>query len=146
MSTGNASDYKVDTLSDKRPFGIQLDVEALNRRRKVSQVLSGSVFKDELESVLKNQISGPPKRSTVLKKLQDTVIPASVLEAARQATPLPPPLQVGELIIPINDLRGSNASKYAIPERQLRCKLASVCRLTDLFGWSSLIHNLVTVN
>lgn len=134
------------TRLDKRPFGIQLDVESLNRRRAVSQILSGGAFKDELESILKAQISGPQKRSVVLRKLQETVIPASALEASRQsATPLAPPLHhVGELIIPINDLRGSNATKYTIPERQLRCKLASVCRLSDLFGWSSLVHNLVT--
>lgn len=135
-----------NTRSEKRPFGIQLDVETLKRRRAVSQVLSGGAFKDELESILKDQIGGSQKRSAVLKKLQETVIPASALEAARQSTtPLAPPLHVGELIIPINDLRGSNASKYTIPERQLRCKLASVCRLSDLFGWSSLVHNLVTV-
>lgn len=138
--------YTLDSRSEKRPFGILLDVEALKRRRAVSQVLSGGAFKDELESILKDQIGGSQKRSVVLKRLQDTVIPVSALEAARQSTtPLAPPLHVGELIISINDLRGSNASKYTIPERQLRCKLASVCRLSDLFGWSSLIHNLVTV-
>lgn len=138
--------YKLDTLAaDKRPFEVQLDVEALNRRKKVSQILSGGPFKDELESILKDQISGSQKRSVVLKKLQETVIPAKILEAAKQATPLSPPLHLGELIVPINDLRGSNASKYTIPERQLRCKLASICRLSDMFGWSTLIHNLVTV-
>lgn len=52
----------------------------------------------------------------------------------------------GEPIIPINDLRGAAASKYTVAERDQRCKLASVYRLVQMFGWSQLIYNHITVS
>ncbi|KAA0192075.1 Alpha-adducin, partial [Fasciolopsis buskii] len=47
-------------------------------------------------------------------------------------------------VIPINDLRGGDAAVYPRRERSLRCKLASVYRLIDLFGWNTSIYNHVT--
>ncbi|KAA3670850.1 adducin, partial [Paragonimus westermani] len=47
-------------------------------------------------------------------------------------------------LIPINDLRGGDSTIYSRRERSLRCKLASVYRLIDLFGWNSSIYNHVT--
>ena len=42
-----------------------------------------------------------------------------------------------EMVIPIDDLSGGiHGSKYTLAERQTRCKLASVYRLVDIFGWS----------
>lgn len=48
-------------------------------------------------------------------------------------------------IIPINDLRGVDAGLYSRRERVYRCKLASVYRLIDLFGWNTSIYNHATV-
>ncbi|XP_065919585.1 alpha-adducin-like isoform X1 [Dysidea avara] len=48
-------------------------------------------------------------------------------------------------IIPINDLREVNASKYTEAERDLRCKLAALYRLVDRFGWGHIIYNHITV-
>ena len=48
--------------------------------------------------------------------------------------------------IPIADIRDADTVDYDKGERLFRCKLASLYRLVDLFGWSHGIDNYVTVN
>uniref|UniRef100_A0A665U948 Alpha-adducin n=1 Tax=Echeneis naucrates TaxID=173247 RepID=A0A665U948_ECHNA len=49
------------------------------------------------------------------------------------------------MVTPVNDLRGSDSISYDKGEKLLRCKLAAFYRLADLFGWSELIYNHLTV-
>ncbi|MGH0170318.1 UNVERIFIED_CONTAM: hypothetical protein FKN15_058839 [Acipenser sinensis] len=49
------------------------------------------------------------------------------------------------MVTPVNDLRGSDSIAYEKGEKLLRCKLAAFYRLTDLFSWSQLIYNHLTV-
>lgn len=49
------------------------------------------------------------------------------------------------MVTPVNDLRGSDSISYEKGEKLLRCKLAAFYRLSDLFGWSELIYNHLTV-
>lgn len=49
------------------------------------------------------------------------------------------------MVTPVNDLRGSDSISYEKGEKLLRCKLAAFYRLSDLFGWSELIYNHITV-
>ena len=46
------------------------------------------------------------------------------------------------IISPINDLKNYD---FSDPESILRCKLASLYRLVDLYGWSQSIYNHITV-
>lgn len=39
-------------------------------------------------------------------------------------------------MLPINDIRGIEGVGYEKGEKILRCKLAAVYRLVDLFGWT----------
>lgn len=50
------------------------------------------------------------------------------------------------MVTPVNDLRGSDSIAYDKGEKLLRCKLAALYRLADLFGWSQLIYNHITVS
>lgn len=52
----------------------------------------------------------------------------------------------GHCLIPINDIRGVDGIRYTKLEKLLRCKLAAVYRLIDLYGWSENIYNHVTVS
>ncbi|ETE62562.1 Alpha-adducin, partial [Ophiophagus hannah] len=54
-------------------------------------------------------------------------------------------LQSLGMVTPVNDLRGSDSIAYEKGEKLLRCKLAAFYRLADLFGWSQLIYNHITV-
>ncbi|KAL3313281.1 Alpha-adducin [Cichlidogyrus casuarinus] len=58
--------------------------------------------------------------------------------------------QIGDLkgnipTIPINDLRGNEAALFTREERLLRCRLASLYRLLDLYGWTQSIYNHISV-
>jgi len=48
-------------------------------------------------------------------------------------------------VVPINDIRGVGSMGYAKGEKIVRCKLASVFRLMDLYGWTQGIYNQVSV-
>lgn len=47
-------------------------------------------------------------------------------------------------VLPINDIRGVESMGYAKGEKLLRCKLAAVFRLLDLYGWSHGVGGQIT--
>lgn len=49
-------------------------------------------------------------------------------------------------VTPINDLHGPDAPALAKGERLMRCKVGSIHRLLDLYGWAQLGHAAVTVS
>lgn len=130
----------------KRPYGIQRDFRVLEREQRVTKVLGSDAFRAELEDILQSQLEGTrsPPKSRALHSLHANVAPAAAVEAAhRHASSLQ---GSASAVLPINDLRGVLSSRYTLAERQLRCKLASLCRLVDWFGWSQLVHNHVSVS
>ncbi|KAH9528991.1 adducin 1-like protein hts isoform X4 [Dermatophagoides farinae] len=120
-----------------RPPDIEQDMKEMDRRRRVDVILNSQVFREELERIIESQ-------------LNDGYLPAS-LSALQQVTELLMPgassraLRLGHCGPPINDIRGVDGLKYAKGEKLLRCKLASVYRLVDLYGWSMSIYNHITV-
>lgn len=50
------------------------------------------------------------------------------------------------MITPINDLPGVDTSSFVKGEKLTRCKLASLYRLADLFGWAHLPNTYITVS
>lgn len=46
--------------------------------------------------------------------------------------------------MPINDIRGGELSGYQPGEKQLRCKLAAVFRLLDLYGWTQGVSGQIS--
>nr|CAH8842080.1 unnamed protein product [Trichobilharzia regenti] len=130
-----------------RPAAIKEDVNLMIQRRRVSGILKSEAFRRELEEVVRSQCqSGDyPGMSTSLLSLQH-------ISDLFTSAPSGQPVSGGGFsrghrsgVIPINDLRGGDAAVYSRRERSLRCKLASVYRLIDLFGWNSSIYNHVTV-
>ena len=49
-------------------------------------------------------------------------------------------------VIPIADIKGTEAMSYTKGEKILRCKLAACYRLVDLNGWSHGIYNHISVS
>ncbi|KAH8861284.1 Alpha-adducin [Schistosoma japonicum] len=130
-----------------RPAAIKEDVNLMIQRQRVSGILKSDAFRRELEEVVRSQCqSGDyPGMSTSLLSLQH-------ISDLFTSAPSGQPASGGGFsrghrsgVIPINDLRGGDATVYSRRERSLRCKLASVYRLIDLFGWNSSIYNHVTV-
>lgn len=126
----------------RRSYVLQRDFRVLEQEQRVTKILNSGAFRSELEGILKSQVEGsrrPPKLSKAIQRLQDNT--TSVGHGQRTISP-----QATAPVLPINDLRGVNTSKYTLAERHLRCKLAAVYRLVDLFGWGQLIHNHITVS
>lgn len=136
-------------LKEKRPYSLQRDFRLLEREQRVTKILGSHAFRTELEGILQGRLDGsrsPPKLRAI-NRLQDNVIPATAVEAAHRGGGSAGLSGLGgSSVLPINDLRGARASRYILSERQLRCKLASLCRLVDWFGWSQLVQNHVSVS
>ena len=128
--------------ASKVSYVLQRDYRVLEREKRVSTILNNENFRAELESILKAQNDGSAQpKKTNLQKLQDISLSREPKTVGAHTHG-----SVGEAVIPINDLRGVSASKYTIAQRQTRCRLASVYRLVEMFGWSQLIYNHITVS
>ncbi|MFT7815430.1 alpha-adducin-like isoform X2 [Arapaima gigas] len=105
-------------------------------------------FCDELETMIQDQLKKgkTPTSLLALQQIADfmtTSIP-TMYPAAPQGGMAALNMSLG-MVTPVNDLRGSDSIAYEKGEKLLRCKLAAFYRLTDLFGWSQLIYNHLTV-
>lgn len=135
-------------FKEKRSYGLQRDFRVLEREQRVTKILGSNAFRAELEGILQGQLDGSrsPPKLRALSSLQDNVVPSAAVEAAHRQASAGLAGGGSSSVLPINDLRGARASRYILSERQLRCKLASLCRLVDWFGWSQLVHNHVSVS
>lgn len=50
------------------------------------------------------------------------------------------------MVSPINDLYAAESPSFAKGEKPSRCKLASLYRLVDLFGWARFTSSYITVS
>ena len=139
----------LDLRSKKRStYGLQRDYRILEREKKVSSALENSIFCSQLEKILQGQLEGriepKPTRPSSEQWPEDTSSRGLWQGNGRKTGPVVSSGS-GEILLPINDLQGINASKYTLAERQTRCKLAALYRLVDMFGWSQIIYNHITV-
>ncbi|XP_037754108.1 alpha-adducin isoform X10 [Chelonia mydas] len=127
---------------------LRQDFNMMEQKKRVSMILQSPAFCEELESMIQEQFK-KGKNPTGLLALQQiadfmtTNIP-NVYPAAPQGGMAALNMSLG-MVTPVNDLRGSDSIAYEKGEKLLRCKLAAFYRLADLFGWSQLIYNHITV-
>ncbi|KAM4709494.1 alpha-adducin isoform 2-T2 [Discoglossus pictus] len=127
---------------------LRQDFNMMEQKKRVSMILQSPAFCDELETMIQDQLK-KGKNPTGLLALQQiadfmtTSVP-SVYPSAPQGGMAALNLSLG-MVTPVNDLRGSDSIAYEKGEKLLRCKLAAFYRLADLFGWSQLIYNHITV-
>ncbi|XP_043559822.1 alpha-adducin isoform X4 [Chiloscyllium plagiosum] len=130
------------------PPDLRQDFNMMEQRKRVSMILQSPAFCEELESMIQEQLK-KGKNPTSLLALQQiadfmtTNVP-SMYPAAPQGGMAALNMSLG-MVTPVNDLRGSESVAYEKGEKLLRCKLAAFHRLADLFGWSQLIYNHITV-
>jgi len=139
---GNSSDDEEDR-SKMRPVDIEADVKEMERRKRVEAIMNSQLFREELERVVGDSIreSGADGISALLSDVMNIksgslmVNPYSYNKRSAPST---------SCVVPINDIRGIDSMVYAKGEKLLRCKLAAVYRLIDLYGWTQGIYNHVT--
>ena len=113
---------------------------------------NSEAFHSELENILRGQLEGTGELKKTMPQSPGAISPGRAEMGHKSRHPSSKVASMmgggigGEPVIPINDLRGTDASKYTVAERDQRCKLASVYRLVHMFGWSQLIYNHITVS
>jgi len=126
------------------PEEILRDIRGLKLRQRVSLVLGDDLLKDELEHTIRNSTVNGVTRAETIRAYQDFLLP--------QVQPNFVNIGGGNVggsgmvVLPINDIKGSNTLEYSLYERQVRVKLAAVYRLVDLLGWSESIFNHISVS
>nr|XP_057910437.1 alpha-adducin isoform X3 [Doryrhamphus excisus]XP_057910446.1 alpha-adducin isoform X4 [Doryrhamphus excisus]XP_057910457.1 alpha-adducin isoform X5 [Doryrhamphus excisus] len=127
---------------------LRQDFNMMEQKKRVSVILQSPAFCDELETMIQDQLKKgkTPTSLLALQQIADfmTTSMPSMYPAAPQGGMAALNMSLG-MVTPVNDLRGSDSISYDKGEKLLRCKLAACYRLTDLFGWSQLIYNHLTV-
>lgn len=126
-----------DDRSKSRPADIDADVREMERRKRVEAIMGSRLFREELERIIELQLkdgSGGP--GGLMQQISDMMgVPRHAGNGAFKAS---------GCVLPINDIRGIEAMGYAKGEKILRCKLASLYRLIDLYGWTRGCSGIVT--
>ena len=117
---------KTAARSVRAPEEILRDVRGLKLRQRVSLALSDDVLRGELEDVILEH-GKHPTRTDAVRTYQDFLIPSGSLHGIGGF----PGLSASA----ISDIRGADTLHYTKKDRQMRCKLASVYRLMQMFGW-----------
>ncbi|XP_041066328.1 adducin 3 (gamma) a isoform X1 [Carcharodon carcharias] len=119
---------------------LRQDFNLMEQRKRVSQILQSPAFRDELEILIQEQMKkgNNPAGLLALRQIADFVM-ASSTAALPTAQ-----LNLG-ITTPINDLRGVESATFVKGEKLTRCKIASLYRMVDLFGWAHLTNTCITV-
>ncbi|XP_063899129.1 protein hu-li tai shao isoform X8 [Helicoverpa armigera] len=123
--TAALSTEEEDERMKQRPADIDADVREMERRKRVEALMSSKLFREELERVLDQQMH-EGSDAPLLQRIREMV--GGRLHSGSMRGPA--------CVLPINDIRGIEGVGYEKGEKILRCKLAAVYRLVDLFGWT----------
>ncbi|KAM9618292.1 gamma-adducin isoform 2-T9 [Trichechus inunguis] len=119
---------------------LRQDFNMMEQRKRVTQILQSPAFREDLECLIQEQMKKGhnPAGLLALQQIADYIMANSFSGFTSS------PLSLG-MVTPINDLPGTDASSYVKGEKLTRCKLASLYRLADLFGWAHLANTYISV-
>ncbi|RZC40889.1 hu-li tai shao [Asbolus verrucosus] len=129
-----------DSMDDEerariRPVEIDADVKEMERRKRVELIMNSKMFREELERIIETQLKDGSGTTGLMQQISD------MMGVNKQAGNV---FKNSNCVVPINDIRGIEAMGYGKGEKILRCKLAAVFRLIDLYGWTQGTNTLVT--
>jgi adducin len=129
-----------DAKTNYRPPDIDADVKEMERRKRVDAIMNSKIFKEELEKIIEQQMrEGGPGTGALLQQISDIMGAATSWRGSMLFR------GGSSCVIPINDIRGVDNIAYAKGEKMMRCKLAALYRIVDLYGWSQNIYNHITL-
>ncbi|NWV19081.1 ADDG protein, partial [Origma solitaria] len=119
---------------------LRQDFNMMEQRKRVTQILQSPAFREDLECLIQEQMKkgNNPTGLLALQQIADYITGSTFTGFSSSA------LSHG-MITPINDLPGVDTSSFVKGEKLTRCKLASLYRLVDLFGWAHLPNAYITV-
>ncbi|KAM6395623.1 beta-adducin isoform 3-T3 [Rhynochetos jubatus] len=119
---------------------LRQDLGMMERKKRVTMILQSPSFREELEGLIQEQMKKGNNSSHVWALRQIADFMATTSPATLPTSPMGL-----AAVTPINDLHGSEAPALAKGERLMRCKVGSIHRLLDLYGWAQLGHGAVTL-
>ncbi|XP_053306504.1 gamma-adducin isoform X2 [Spea bombifrons] len=119
---------------------LRQDFNMMEQKKRVTQILKSPAFREDLESLIQDQMNkgNNPTGLLALQQIADYIMASSFAGFASS------PLSLG-MVTPINDIHASAEATMAKGEKLIRCKLASMYRLADLFGWAHIPNAFITV-
>ncbi|XP_014481933.1 PREDICTED: uncharacterized protein LOC106748184 isoform X5 [Dinoponera quadriceps] len=123
--------------SKMRPADIDADMREMERRKRVEMMMNSRIFREELERIIETQMKDGAGPSGLLQQISDMM-------GAQGARFNGNVFKNSNCVLPINDIRGVESMGYAKGEKLLRCKLAAVFRLLDLYGWTQGVGGQIT--
>ncbi|XP_041066103.1 beta-adducin [Carcharodon carcharias] len=118
---------------------LRQDFNLMEQKKRVTVILQSPAFRDELESLIQEQMRKGNDSSNLwaLRQIVD------FMTSTPLALPTSPPGVT--MVAPINDFRATESLAFVKGERLMRCKLASIYRLLDLFGLAELANTYITL-
>ncbi|XP_062366474.1 beta-adducin isoform X4 [Cinclus cinclus] len=123
-----------------RARDLRQDFNLMEQKKRVTMILQSPSFREELESLIQEQMKKGNNSSHVWALRQIADFMATTSPAALPTSPMGL-----ASVTPINDLHGTEGPALAKGERLMRCKVGSIHRLLDLYGWAQLGHAAVTL-
>lgn len=111
-------------------------------KKRISTLLQSPSFREELDGMIQEQMKkgGSSSNLWALRQLADFMASHGSPAALPPVTP-----SNMMMVTPINDLQSWEPGRMVKGERLMRCKLASVHRLFDLYGWAKFSHTCLTL-
>ncbi|CAK6435174.1 unnamed protein product [Pipistrellus nathusii] len=123
-----------------RAAGLRQDFNLMEQKKRVTMILQSPSFREELEGLIQEQMKKGNNSSNIWALRQIADFMASTSHAV-----FPTSSMNFSMMTPINDLHTADPLNLAKGERLMRCKISSVYRLLDLYGWAQLSDTYVTM-
>ncbi|XP_065253864.1 beta-adducin isoform X3 [Emys orbicularis] len=118
---------------------LRQDFNMMEQKKRVTMILQSPSFREELESLIQDQMKkGNNSNIWALRQIADFM--SSTAPSVFPTSPISL-----SMVTPINDLHGTESLSLAKGERLMRCKVGSIYRLLDLYGWAQLSNTYVTM-
>ncbi|KAG8518753.1 Beta-adducin, partial [Galemys pyrenaicus] len=123
-----------------RAADLRQDFNLMEQKKRVTMILQSPSFREELEGLIQEQMKKGNNSSNIWALRQIADFMASTSHAV-----FPTSSMNFSMMTPINDLHTADNLNLAKGERLMRCKISSVYRLLDLYGWAQLSDTYVTL-
>ncbi|XP_068131014.1 beta-adducin isoform X2 [Hyperolius riggenbachi] len=119
---------------------LRQDFNVMEQKKRVTMILQSPSFREELECLIQEQMKKGNNSSNIWALRQIADFMASTAPSVFPTCPVN-----SSMVAPINDLHCNESMPLAKGERLMRCKLASIYRLVDLYGWAQLSGTFASI-
>nr|XP_033806174.1 beta-adducin isoform X2 [Geotrypetes seraphini] len=119
---------------------LRQDFNVMEQKKRVTMILQSPSFRDELECLIQEQMKKGNNSSNIWALRQIADFMASTAPSVFPTSPMSL-----SMVTPINDMHSSDSATLVKGERLMRCKVTSIYRLLDLYGWAQISNTYITL-